>query len=58
MRSPEQLLEDATEQQILARVRTTGTLYLAQGEVSLSLDGQMVDRVQVDLGEQSEEVVP
>ena len=57
VRSPEQLLEDATEQQILARVRTTGTLYLAQGEVSLSLDGQMVDRVQVDLGEQSEEVV-
>ena len=57
VRSPEQLLEDATEQQILARVRTTGTLYLAQGEVSLSLDGQMVDRVQVDLGERSEEVV-
>ena len=57
VRSPEQLLEDATEQQILARVRTTGTLYLAQGEVSLSIDGQMVDRVQVDLGEQSEEVV-
>lgn len=57
VRSPEQLLEDATEQQILARVRTTGTLYLAQGEVSLSIDGQMVDRVQVDLGERSEEVV-
>jgi hypothetical protein len=57
VRSPEQLLEDATEQQILARVRTTGTLYLNQGEVSLSIDGQMVDRVPVDLGDRSEEVI-
>ena len=57
VRSPEQLLEDAAEQQILARVRTTGTLYLEQGEVSLSINGQMVDRVTVDLAERSEEVV-
>ncbi|MDP6414384.1 MAG: BatA domain-containing protein [Gammaproteobacteria bacterium] len=57
VRSLEQLLEDASEQQILARVRTTGTLYLDQGEVSLSIDGQMVDRVPVDLGDRSEEVV-
>jgi hypothetical protein len=57
VRSPDQLLEDAKEQQILARVRTTGTLYLNKGEVTLSIDGQMVDRVPVDLGERSEEVV-
>lgn len=57
VRSPEQLLEDAAEQQILARVRTTGSLYLDRGEVSLSINGQMVDRVNVDLGERSEEVV-
>jgi hypothetical protein len=57
VRSPDQLLEDATEQQILARVRTTGTLYLNEGEVTLSIDGQMVDRVPVDLGERSEEVI-
>ena len=57
VRSPDQLLEDATEQQILARVRTTGTLYLNEGEVTLSIDGQMVNRVSVDLGERSEEVV-
>jgi hypothetical protein len=57
VRSPDQLLEDATEQQILARVRTTGTLYLNKGEVTLSIDGQMVDRIPVDLGERSEEVV-
>lgn len=57
VRSPEQLLEDAAEQQILARVRSTGTVYEDAGEVSLSINGQMVDRVQVDLGERSEEVV-
>ncbi len=57
VRSPEQLLEDAAEQQILARVRTTGSLYMDRGEVSLSINGQMVDRVTVDLGDRSEEVV-
>ncbi len=57
VRSPEQLLDAAAQQQILARVRTTGTLYLEQGEVSLRIDGQMVDRVPIDLGERSEEVI-
>lgn len=57
VRSPEQLLEDAAEQQILARVRTTGTLYLDEGEVSLSINGQMVDRQPVNLGDRSEEVI-
>lgn len=57
VRSPEQLLEDAAEQEILARVRTTGTLYLAEGEVSLSINGQMVDRQPVNLGDRSEEVI-
>ena len=57
VRSPEQLLEDAAEQQILARVRSTGTLYLDQGEVTLSIDGVMVDRVPVNLADRSEEVI-
>mgnify|MGYP001095560799 CR=1 FL=1 len=57
VRSPEQLLEDATEQQILARVRSTGTLYQDQGAVSLIVDGEERDRQAVDLGERSEEVV-
>lgn len=57
VRSPEQLLEDAAEQQILARVRSTGTLYLQQGEVTLTIDGQLVDRAQVDLADRSEEVI-
>ncbi len=57
VRSPVQLLEEAVEQQILARVRSTGTQYLDRGEVSLSINGQMVDRQSVNLAERSEEVV-
>lgn len=57
VRSPDRLMEDASEQQILARVRTTGTLYLDEGEVSLSINGQMVDRQPVNLGDRSEEVI-
>lgn len=57
VRSPTQLLEDASEQQILARVRSTGTLHLNQGEVSLSIDGEMIDRAAVDLSNQSEQVI-
>ncbi|NQV70290.1 MAG: BatA domain-containing protein [Pseudohongiella sp.] len=57
VRSPEKLLEDAAEQQILARVRSTGTVHLEQGEVSLSIDGKLLDRVQVDLADRSEQVV-
>ena len=57
VRSPEQLLEGSAQQQILARVRSTGTQYLENGEVSLSLNGQMVDRRPVDLTDRSEQVV-
>ena len=57
VRSPEQLLEDSAQQQILARVRSTGMQYLESGEVSLRLNGQMVDRRSVDLANRSEQVV-
>ena len=57
VRSPNQLLEDAAEQQILARVRTTGTVYVEQGEVTLTVDGEIIDRKPVNLAERSEEVV-
>lgn len=57
VRSPTQLLEDAAEQQILARVRSTGTVYLEQGEVTLTIDGEIVERKPVDLSDRSEEVV-
>ena len=56
VRSPEQLLENGAQQQILARVRSTGTLYLEQGEVSLYLDGELIDKVAVDLADRSEQV--
>ncbi len=57
VRSPEQLLEEAAEQVILARIRSTGTVFLQQGEVTLTVDGEIVDRKPVDLTDRSEEVV-
>lgn len=57
VRSPEQLLEDGEQQTILARVRSSGTQYVNRGEVTLSLNGEIVDRQSVDLTDRSEEVV-
>ena len=57
VRSPETLLEDSAEQQILVRVRSSGTVHVSQGEVTLGIDGNLVDRVPVDLADQSEQVV-
>ena len=57
VRSPDQLLEDAADQQILARIRSTGTLYLQQGEVSLFVDGEFIERATIDLADRSEQVV-
>lgn len=57
VRSPEQLLEDGEEQTILARVRSAGTQYVNRGEVTLSLNGEIVDWQAVDLTDRSEEVV-
>ena len=57
VRSPEQLLEDGEEQTILARVRSAGTQHVNRGEVTLSLNGEIVDRQSVDLTDRSEEVV-
>lgn len=58
VRSPERLLEGtAGEQSILARVRSTGSVYLNEAEVTLSIDDTVVDRQRVDLSEASEAVV-
>lgn len=57
VRSPEQLLEGVAQQSILARVRSTGAVHLEQAEVSLSLDGSLLDRQQADLANTSEAVV-
>lgn len=57
VRSPEQLLEDELEQQILARVRSTGTLFRERAEVNLLVNGQVVDSQSVELDDRSERVV-
>ncbi len=58
VRAPDRLLEGAGSQQsILARVRSTGSVFVNQAEVSLTIDGSMVDRQQVDLADASETVV-
>ncbi|MCB1670105.1 MAG: BatA domain-containing protein [Pseudomonadales bacterium] len=57
VRFPERLLEGAgTSQSILARVRSTGSVYLNEAEVTLAIDGTVVDRQRVDLSEASEAV--
>ncbi len=57
VRSPEQLLEDELEQQILARVRSTGSLFRERAELRLLIDGEIVDRRAVELDDRSERVV-
>lgn len=57
VRSPEQLIENQNEYEILARVRSTGNVHVDQAEVTLLLDGTETTRVPVDLRETSEAVV-
>lgn len=57
VRSPEQVIENQAESEILARVRTTGSIHLDNAEVVLRLNGQEQTRVPVDLREISEAVV-
>ncbi|MFM1896024.1 MAG: hypothetical protein RLZZ385_1098 [Pseudomonadota bacterium] len=57
VRSPEQLLENTGPQAVLARVRSTGTVYRSQAEVSLRVDDNVVDRQAADLANASEAVV-
>ena len=57
VRSPEQLLEDELEQGILARVRSTGTLFRERAEVALLINDEVVDRQAIVLDDRSERVV-
>ena len=57
VRSPDQLIENQNEYEILARVRSTGSVHLDNAEVTLILDGEESARVQVSLEEASEAVV-
>lgn len=57
VRSPDQLIENRNEYEILARVRSTGSVHLDQADVRLVLDGQESNRLPADLSETSEAVV-
>ncbi|MCB1648817.1 MAG: BatA domain-containing protein [Gammaproteobacteria bacterium] len=57
VRSPDQLIENRDEYEILARTRSSGSVHLDQADVRLVLDGQESNRVPVDLSEASEAVV-
>lgn len=56
VRSPQQLLEGSEEQSILARVRSTGSVYVSSAEITLTIDDVLVDSQRVDLSEASEAV--
>jgi len=57
VRSPAQLIENQSEYEILARVRSTGSVHVDQAEVRLLLDGVETARMPVNLTDLSEEVV-
>ncbi|MDP1933165.1 MAG: BatA domain-containing protein [Gammaproteobacteria bacterium] len=57
VRSPDQLIENRDEYEILARVRSSGSVHVEQAEVRLTLNGQEQIRVPVNLRDTSEEVV-
>ncbi|MEY3667615.1 MAG: hypothetical protein RL572_1155 [Pseudomonadota bacterium] len=57
VRSPDQLIENQSEYEILARVRSTGSVHIDQAEVRLLLDGVETARMPVNLTDLSEEVV-
>ncbi len=57
VRTPAELLEGLSADAVLARVRSTGTLPLEVAELSLSVDGAVVERVDVEFPGVSEKVV-
>ncbi len=57
VRSPDQLIENRSEYEILARVRSSGSVHIDDAEVRLVMDGQESVRIPVDLRDKSEEVV-
>lgn len=57
VRAPAELREGVSEYEILARVRSTGTVAVDQARVSLIIDGETVALEPVDLSERSEAVV-
>ncbi len=57
VRSPDQIIENQEQYEILARVRSTGSVHIDNAQVSLILDGVETEQVEVSLEEASESVV-
>jgi len=57
VRSPDQLLEGVTDYEILARVRSTGTVHVDSADVTLYINGEPVATDTVTLDRTSEAVV-
>jgi hypothetical protein len=57
VRSPARLIEENSDYNILARVRSTGSVHLPRAEVLLRIDGETVARETVELTDRSEAVV-
>lgn len=57
VRVPEQLTENDTDQSILVRVRSTGTVFQDRGTLTLRLNGQTVDQQPVVLQDSAEQVI-
>ncbi len=57
VRSPDQLLEGVTDYEILARVRSTGTVHVDSADVTLLVNGEAVASETVTLDRTSEAVV-
>ena len=57
VRSPQQLLETQQDVEVLARVRSTGSVLLESGELTLLVNGAPVTTETVTLGSRSEAVI-
>ena len=57
VRSPQRLLEGSGEQTVLARVRSTGTVLLEEGEVTLLINDEVVQRQPLRMEGRSEQVI-
>jgi hypothetical protein len=57
VRSPARLIEDGSDYDILARVRSTGSVHVPRAQVLLRIDGETVAQESVELADRSETVV-
>jgi len=57
VRSPARLIADSSDYNILARVRSTGSVHVPRAQVLLRIDGETVSQETVELTDRSETVV-